>query len=43
MLSCTGYDYAMPNIHLGMTNFYFIILMFPNLLFDKMELNYLDV
>lgn len=38
-----GCYYTMPNIHLEMMNFYFIILIFPNLKFDKMDLNYLDV
>lgn len=38
-----GCDYRMPNIHLEIRNLYFIIPMFLNLIFEKMELNYLDV
>lgn len=42
MLPYINYNYMMPNIHLEIMNLYFIILMFPNLTFDKIELNCLD-
>lgn len=43
VLPYIGYDYTVPNIHLEVRNLYFIIPMFLNLIFDRMELNYLDV
>lgn len=43
MLPYIGCYSPMPNTHLEIINFYFIILFFPNLIFDKTDLNYLDV
>lgn len=43
MLPYIGCYSTMPNTHLEIINMYFIILMSPNLILDKMDLNYLDV
>lgn len=43
MLPYVGYNYTTSNIYLEITNLHFIILIFPNLIFKKMELNYLYI
>lgn len=43
MLFYIGCDYIILNIYLEIINFYCIIVMFLNLIFNKMELNYLDM
>lgn len=45
MLLYIGYKYTTLNIHQDITKLYFIpkYVVFPNTLFDKMKLNYLDI